>query len=660
MKLSPKDRSLILLIVTVLIILWAGFSIVSAVFFASTNKFSDLNKIINQENKEWFNVSRPLEASDLKDRVILLDFWTYACVNCIQALPEIKKLEQEFGSKLLVIGVHSGKFSNEKESKAIKKAILKNDITNPVVNDSGFKIWDSFKIKAWPSFVLLNPHGRIEKTYEGEGQVAQMVKDTKKLIRKFRYQINRDLLPLALEKSSMIGNILNFPTKLEIANNFNYENHKGFALFVADSAGNDIVVSSESGDIILKIGSGRKGFADGSFEDAAFDHPSSVLFAGDKIYIADSGNHALRVADFKEKQVKTLIGDGIKGEGVTFENVSADGVNLASPTDIEFFPSNDYIAIANSGTHQILSYNIKTKQIKALAGNGSEGIADGKNPGNSLAQTSDLAVYNKKLYFVDAESSSLRVINEGREVTTLIGKGLFDFGHENGNKNKALMQHPLGLMVDNSGAYISDSFNHVIRKYDFGKKEIHDVVGLKTRGDKVGKKTEFDEPDGIAATATKIYVADSNNNRILVIDRKKMDSEVFNIMPPLKFPKEGFLEYLPNLEKMPVVKVKDGGDISVVINVNEGWKINEEGPSFINLLEIVGENEANFIDGFDWHVVKNQEMKLPKLQPGKDYVLQGVIYYCEAKKNALCYVKSYQQDLKLGGDVAELEIRLGY
>ncbi len=660
MKLSQKDKSLILLIASVLIVLWLVFSFFSNVFFVGTKRFADVNKIISPENKEWFNISRPLEVKDLEERVILLDFWTYACVNCIQAIPQIKKLEEEFGSKLLVIGVHSGKFSNEKEGTAIRKAILKHDITHPVVNDAGFKIWDSFKIKAWPSFVLLNPHGRIYEIYEGESQIPQMVKDVKKLISKFKYQLSRDPLPISLEKANMIGNILNFPTKIEIVNKFSYKNHEEFALFIANSGSNDIVVTSGVGDIILRIGSQRQGFLDGSIENASFNNPSSVLFDGQKLYVADTSNHALRVVDFKNETVETLIGNGLKGEALTEKNLDAKNFSLASPTDIEFFPDKNHIAIANSGTHQILSYNIQTKKIDLLAGNGSEGINDGKNPENSLAQTADLAVFNKKLYFVDSETSSLRVLNENGEVKTLIGKDLFAFGYENGDKSKALMQHPLGLMVDNSGIYISDSFNHVIRKYDFSKNQISNYIGQRVRGSLVGKNTQFDEPEGIAATASKLYVADSNNNRIVVIDRKKNTSEILDVMPELQFPNEGFLEYLPNLQKEPAAKIKANSEISLEIILNEGWKINEEGPSFINLLELNSDKEASLIESFDWHIIKAQEMKLPKLKSGKNYVLQGVVYYCEDKKNALCYVKSYQQDLATSGDIIDLEIKLGF
>lgn len=661
LKISKKDKSLLLLIVAGLVVFWGIYSALANIFFTATFSSSDISKLINKDNK-WFNVSRPLEIADLKDRIILIDFWTYACVNCIQALPEIKKLEEQYGSKLTVIGVHSGKFSNEKDSSEIKKAILKYDITHPVINDADFKIWNSFKANSWPTFILINPNGRIVKTYLGEYGATKIKKDVKKLISKFKYQLNRDPLPLMPEKYNIIGNVLNFPTKLAYAANFSYKLRQLPVIFIANSSDHNIVVSSLTGDIITKIGSGKKDLEDGSFDVASFNSPQGLLYDSGKLYVADTGNHALRVIDFTEAKVTTLLGSGQRGQIIQDQIVEGKTLDLASPTDIEFFTDKKNIVIANSGTHQILSYNLDRKTVSVLAGSGVEGIDDGKYPDNSLAQTSDMSVSGGKLYFVDSESSSLRVLDKSGNVKTLIGKGLFDFGRKNGNKSEAQMQHPLGLLVDDTGAYISDSFNHAIRKYNFSSAQISDLAGGKTKGEKLGAKssTEFDEPAGIISVFDYFYIADSNNNRIVKLNRKNLNSELFDVMPPLQLQKESFLQYLPNLQKVEKAEVKSDAEIILKIDLAEGWKINEEGPSFINLLQPTKEGQANLIATFDWHSVKNKVMKLPKISVG-DYVLQGTIYYCEDKKNSLCYIKSYEQNIAAsnGEKSTEIQLKLG-
>lgn len=662
LNLSKKDKSLLLLIATALVVLWGLYSAISHVFFSATFHSSDISKIITKEKKQWFNTSRPLEISDLKDRIILLDFWTYACVNCIQALPEIKKLEQTFGNKITVIGVHSGKFDNEKDGLSIKKAILKYGINHPVVNDSDFAIWNNFQAQAWPTFILINPNGRIVSTYLGEQGAAEIMPDVKKLVSKFRYQLNRDPLPIMLEKYNVIGNVLNFPSKLSYTSSFSYKSQKLPVLFIANSTQNNIIISSLAGDIITKIGSGNKGFKDGDFFSASFNAPQSLLYNSGKLYVADTGNNALRLIDFKKGKVTTLFGSGKRGDIFEGASEAAGSIDLASPTDIEFFPNNKKIVIANSGTHQILSYDIDKKTVSVLAGNGIEGIDDGKYPNNSLAQTADMSAFGGKLYFVDSETSSLRVIDKSGEVKTLIGKGLFDFGHKNGSKSEALMQHPLGLTVDDTGAYISDSFNHSIRKYNFSTKKLYDFLGGKTKGDKLGAKNdiEFDQPEGIVSILDNFYIVDSNNNRIVVVNRKNLKSKLLDVMPPLQLQKESFLQYLPNLQKVDKIKIKSESEITLKINIEKGWKINKMGPSFINLLDPVKSNQANLISTFDWHSVMEKVIKLPKLEEG-DYVLQGTIYYCEDKKNALCYIKSYEQKIVADDDVdnVEIELKLG-
>lgn len=669
-KISQKDKSFILLIISVLTVLYALYSMFSYLFFTSSFRHSDVGKIFPQNKKvsseHWFNVSRPLEASDLKDRIVLLDFWTYACVNCVQVLQEIKKIEEQFGSKLLVIGVHSGKFRNEKDLAEIKKAIIRNDITHPVVNDPDFRIWNSFSINAWPSLVLINPRGKIEKVYVGESESMEVKSGIKKLISKFKYEVNRDPLPIVLEKNTVVSNVLEFPTKLEYGADFTYKSRSAPAVFISNTGKNNIIVTSLSGDIILKIGSGIRGLQDGSFDSAAFNSPQGLLYRAGKLYVADSGNHALRQIDFKSGKVTTLIGSGQKGSVILSAAEVSDGksFDLASPTDIEFFPNYDNIAIANSGTDQILNYNISKERVSVLAGDGSQGIMDGKYPNNILAQTSDMSVYNRKLYFTDSKSSSLRVMDEAGEVKTLIGKDLFKFGRKNGGKVEALMQHPMGLMVDDTGAYISDSFNHIIRRYDLSSGQISTLVGGKKRGDNLGSgsATEFDQPEGIISVLNNFYVVDSNNNRIVILNRGNFNSTILDVMPPLKLSKEGFLQYLPNLTKLPEIVVKSDAEISLKIDLKKGWKINEMGPSFVNLLKKAKEDQVDLITVIDWQSLKVKEAKLPKLNSKKDYILQGVIYYCEDKKNALCYINSYEQKLvvKSGEKNQQVTIKLAY
>ena len=645
MYFSSKDKSFLLFIGAALVVLWIAISAFSIVFDKVSFKFSSLHKI-TQSQEKWFNINEKITIDDLKDRVILLHFWDRACISCLESLPTIKKLEERFGNKLTVIGIYAAKFEGGKSENEIRSAIIKYDINHGVINDSALKLSTEFAVKASPTFVLIKPNGRQYKKYEGISSLDKMENDVKKLVKKYRFDINRKPLPILPEKFSKIANVLSFPGKLEYSGNLLYNSRSVAAIFIANSGQNNIVASSLLGSILLKIGSGREGFLDGDFFTSEFRNPQSILFDDQKLYIADTGNHAIRVADFKTNKVSTLIGNGKKG-GVVKAEIAAKGFNLASPTDIEFFPDKKHIIISNAGANQILSYDLENQKIKLLAGNGEGKNKDGIYLNNSLNQTADMVVAKDKIYFVDALSSNLRSLDKSGVVKTLIDKGL---------------QNPVGLTSDGDALYIADSFNNRIAKYNISSQTISNFAGSQVDGALVGKKTEFSSPEAILKINNYFYISDANNNRVVLLNAKNLSSEILDVIPPLKLPREGFLEYLPNLQKSADVNVKAGEAITLKIELNEGWRVNEEAPSFINLLKMKSDEKADLIASFDWHFVRQKEIKLPKLESGQDYILQGSIYYCEDKKNSLCYVKSYEQKIVAVSDVKDVEImvKLGY
>ncbi|MFN8711180.1 MAG: thioredoxin family protein, partial [Planctomyces sp.] len=109
---------------------------------------------------EWLNTSRPLSIRDLRGKIVLIDFWTYCCINCMHVLPDLKYLEEKYPDQLVVIGVHSAKFENEKLSQNIRDAIQRYEIRHPVVNDNEMLIWRKFGTRAWPTLALIDAEGR--------------------------------------------------------------------------------------------------------------------------------------------------------------------------------------------------------------------------------------------------------------------------------------------------------------------------------------------------------------------------------------------------------------------------------------------------------------------------------------------------------------------
>jgi hypothetical protein len=209
-------------------------------------------------------------------------------------------------------------------------------------------------------------------------------------------------------------------------------------------------------------------------------------------------------------------------------------------------------------------------------------------------------------------------------------------------------------MVDETGIYIADSLNHLIRKYDFKTKQIKTLSGSKEFGNLIGNSTKYFEPSDLVSILDRLYIVDSSNNRIVILNRSNISSKIYNLMPKQKLYKETLLQYMPNLKKSKDVKISAINN-KITINVKDGWKINEEGPSFINLINLVGKNRAKLVANFDWKEVLKREILLPNLKNSNDYVVQGVIYYCEDKKNALCYIENYEQTLQVSDEFSNEE-----
>src|SRR6476469_10943937 len=122
-----------------------------------------------QGGRGWLNTDKPLSIAALKGKVILLDFWTYGCINCIHIIPDLKKLEAKYANNLVVIGVHSAKFTNEGDTENIRQIVLRYELEHPVYNDSDFKIWEQYAVNAYPTQVIIDPAGYVIGTAVGEG-----------------------------------------------------------------------------------------------------------------------------------------------------------------------------------------------------------------------------------------------------------------------------------------------------------------------------------------------------------------------------------------------------------------------------------------------------------------------------------------------------------
>ncbi|HEV8169455.1 MAG TPA: thioredoxin-like domain-containing protein, partial [Pyrinomonadaceae bacterium] len=407
----------------------------------------------------WLNTDKPLSLAALKGKVVLLDFWTYGCINCIHIIPDLKKLEAKYANQLVVIGVHSAKFQNEKETENIRRIILRYEIEHPVYNDSEYAVWQSYGVRAWPTQVLIDPAGYIIGGVSGEGNYDVIDEAVGKTIANFRAkgELNEEPLKLVLERAKVGELPLAFPGKILADGTTN-------RLFIADSNHNRIVVTKLDGTLAETIGTGEIGAGDGPFDKATFYRPQGLALSGDSLYVADTENHLIRRVDLKSRTVETIAGTGQQTHEY-FKVGPARSVALSSPWDLQLIDRVLYIAMA--GPHQIWMLDLDKNEVSTFAGSGREARLDGPLLEAGFAQPSGMATDGKTIYVADSESNIIRAIDiAGSSVKTLVGGDLFEFGDVDGKGDDVRLQHPLGLLTHGDKILIADTYNHKIKELD--------------------------------------------------------------------------------------------------------------------------------------------------------------------------------------------------
>jgi thiol-disulfide isomerase/thioredoxin len=459
---------------------------------------------------EWLNVSAPLSLAALRGKVVLIDFWTYGCVNCMHIIPDLKRLEDKYAAELVVMGVHSAKFTNEGKLDNLRRILVRYDIDHPVVNDASFAIWKAYGARAWPTQVLIDPEGYVVATASGEGHADGFDRAIAAVIQVFDEKglIDRTPLPLAPERERLATSTLAFPGKV-VADEVTGR------LFIADSNHHRIVIADLDGRIVDVIGDGHAGFVNGAFDGTRFYRPQGLALDGTRLFIADTENHAIRMADLDSRRVVTVAGTGRQaawgGQGG-----AAVTTSLSSPWDLQVRGRLLFAAMA--GTHQIWMIDLERRLALPYAGSGREARLDGTVDEAAFAQPSGLALVDSTLYVADAEANIIRAIAlpPGNRVRTIAGGDLFEFGDVDGRGDRARLQHPLGIASAGSRLFIADTYNHKIKTVNPETGDVRTFAGTGAEGADEGPAAvaSFHEPGGISATSDALYVADTNNHAI--------------------------------------------------------------------------------------------------------------------------------------------------
>ena len=588
---------------------------------------------------DWLNTGYPLSLEALRGKIVLLDFWTYGCINCIHVIPDLERLEEEFADELVVIGVHSAKFDQESATENIRRVVLRYGVQHPVVNDAGFAIWRSFQVNAWPTSYLIDPAGGVVGYHSGEG-VYEVVKPVlEALVEEFSGTLDRTRLGLRLERQGLPETVFSFPGKVTA--------DPAGRLFISDTNHHRIVQTDLEGRVEAVYGAGEEGFEDGPSGEATFRDPQGTALSADGrlLYVADTGNHAVRAVELSTGDVTTVAGTGERA----WPPRSGDALHipLASPWDLELDPETGLLYIAMAGTHQIWSLDPVAGRVGPYAGSGGEGTANGPGAEATLAQPSGLTLASDgRLFFADSESSAIRWVETrlpDRPVGIIAGSDadLFSFGDLDGVGTEARLQHPLGVVAVGTTLYVTDTYNSKIKAVDLDSEVVStrwgDVPGWRD-----GDTPLFYEPGGIDVLGTMLYVADTNNHSIRVID---LDSGQVSTLVPA-----GIEAFMPGpdsdsyagtvVEHEPLMFGMGQGAISLEVVLPDGYKVNPVAPSrFVWTVEGEGMTVApdasgtvidpSFPRAFDVHLTEGQG------------VLTGDIsvVYCQAETEQICLIE---------------------
>jgi DNA-binding beta-propeller fold protein YncE len=558
----------------------------------------------------------------------------------------LRDLRERYPDEVVVIGVHSAKFPAETLTANIRAAVLRLGIYHPVVNDAEFKVWQQYAVRAWPTVILVDHRGKVVNIQSGEIQAEEYYPLIERLISEaeIENELNRSPLDLKAEAAAEPLRPLRFPSRIIFS-----EDGRGYA---ADTGNHRIVEftldeTGLEGEIVRVFGSQGPGFEDGLGGEGCFDSPHGLALLEDTLYVADTGNHAVRAIDLNSGDIRTVAGTGEKGLGYPAGTTDPLSTPLRSPwgllaLDNATQDGKPIVFIAMAGSHQIWLL-LDEERLGIYAGSGYEALVDGDRAKASFNQPSDLVLALNHLVIADAEASAIRAValSGDTRVMTLVGKGLFEFGDIDGAGDEVRLQHPTGLAYSESlylpvpTVFVADTYNNKIKTLDPTVGKVETLIGDGEPGDRDGpfEQARLYEPEGLTVYQDRLYIADTNNHLIRVADLQSGTVKTLTLrglerLQPLSPAIDEAVE--EELGRLQTITVSPGR-VSITLDIQppRGYKLNPATPITIRHMQEDLSEALSFDvrETVTFSFDAEEDLVLP---------LDLTIYYCQRDDERLC------------------------
>jgi len=450
------------------------------------------------ETLHWVNGRGRLRLAELRGRVVLVVFWNATSTSSINLLGELRQLERKHPDEFVLLGVHTPRYASQQPDAVVLKALQRIRLRAPIANDPEWLAWMLYSIPAWPTTLLIDVEGRLAARFVGEGRAAEIEEAVARL---------QEGLPPAHVRAppDLLENVradtagpLAFPAHVLV---------NDWRLFVSDTGHHRILECSHDGRVLRQFGSGTPGNWDGQSSACGFQLPQGLALSQGCLYVADTGNHCVRRIRLESGEVDTVLGAGRPA----YCDVEAQGsglrVSINAPHAVA--ADGDILYVAATGQNQIVRVDLAAERAATLAGDGRNDVRDGIGSQASLAQPGALALMPGQLLVADSGGNAIRRLRfADLALTTLAGSSPWEPGRTDGTGRKVRMAFPSGLAVAENRVYVADTCNDRLCVLDPYSAELATL--------------EFDhplhEPQGLSYAAGALWVADRNDHAILRID----------------------------------------------------------------------------------------------------------------------------------------------